>query len=126
MGLFSKLFGSENNDALAGTRPEHHLVVHVRLAEDVTGREAERAEMEELTRLLGESIGGEGCGRLISAGISEGDYVVHFVGSDAEKMWERALPVLECRPCRKGSKVLKIFGLPGQAAEDRVNLHWDG
>lgn len=122
MSFLSKLFGG----GASSSGEPHAVLMHVVLPGDDAAREEALGGLSEMEVQAAEAVGRAGAGEAKPAGLVEGAWEVWYFGADAEKIWQALMPVLETKPFRKGSRVTKYFGVPGQAREERVNLHYDG
>lgn len=123
MGFFKRLFAAKQP---APKGPEHALLLSIRLGNDEFGEPGEVEAMHELQDELSAAIARAKAGELDGDELGAGVCTIYMYGPDADRLWNAVAPVLEKHTFRHGSEAVKRFGAPGEAREEKINLHWEG
>lgn len=102
-------------------KPQHALLVYIRLGDDEHGSSGEREDLFELEDRLIEALDAKQAGELDGNEVGGGFFTIYIYGSSASQMWEAAAPILNGFDVPVGSYAIKRFGDPG-AQEERVAL----
>ncbi|MGI9432798.1 MAG: hypothetical protein ACR2PQ_11320 [Myxococcota bacterium] len=103
------------------SRPEHALILTLRLADESTSQAEVHARLEHADRVLRAAIEGARLGEIeepVAAGV---DCVYTCYGEDADRLFDAAEAGLRDVPCLPGSHAIRRFGPPG-APEERTEF----
>jgi hypothetical protein len=105
------------------SRMADSLSLHIALVETGAGAEGELAKQRALADEIAGAMKGAAA-RLVHNEAVDGWLTLVFQGTDAEAMWEAAMPVIERRPLPRGSRAIKRWSVSGN--EEKVRIDWDG
>jgi hypothetical protein len=94
-------------------RPEHAVLVHIKLSNDDFGTSSDQEVTGRLEEQLIHALESSDCGEFDGVESGQGEVVFYMYGADADVLFANVWPVLRASLVARNGYVVKRYGGPG-------------